>query len=131
MKLSILVFLLISLNTYSQNKIHIELQVNNNKNDLFFLNERSLSLSNKNELTFESKTIKNYLVYNFPTNDYKRFIKDYKNGIIPDSIFKLTIDQRKIDLSDFIRLDNDDIIELLLGIDLNNTLLKKAITYLF
>jgi thiol-disulfide isomerase/thioredoxin len=115
--------LLICFNTYSQTKIDVDLYVTKNSSDFFLLSESSLKLSKKNEITFKSEKLKNYLVYEFSTNDYKRFFKDYKEGIVPDSIFKLSIANRKIDFSDFKRLDNDDIIELLVGIDIENNLI--------
>lgn len=123
MKFPILFILLFCFKTYSQTKIDVDLCVTKNRNNFFLLSEESFKVSKTNEITFKLENIKKHLVYNLPTNDYKRFFKDYKEGVIPDSIFKITVASRKIDPFDFQRLDNDDIIEVLVGIDMNNDLI--------
>lgn len=94
----------------------VNLSVKPGKNEFDF-STFNFHLSKQDINSFVIPPLKYLLIFDSYTNDNKLFYFNYKNGIVPDSIFTLIKSKRSLDSDDFLVLDNDDILEVLVGID--------------
>jgi len=121
--LKILMFILFTMAfslCFSQfNKVHLSIKPGKNEFNYITYN---FHLSNQNINSFVTPTLNHFLLFDSYTNDNKLFYINYKNGIVPDSIFTLIKRKRNLDSNDFLVLDNDDVLEILVGIDSYNNL---------
>lgn len=101
-------------------KVHLSTKPGKNE---FNFNTCNFHLSNQNIKSFVTPPLNHYLLFDSYTNDIKLFFINYKNGIVPDSIFTLIKRKRNLDSNDFLVVDNNDILEVLVGIDSFNNLI--------
>lgn len=117
----ILVFLCVLLsyvNVYSQHK-NVDLVVESSNNTFYFISN-DFHISNQNPNSYRLPKLTTLAIYELYTNDNKLFFLNYSLGKIPDSIFSIVKKARFLNENDFYNFTNDDIVEILIGIDSNN-----------
>ncbi len=94
-------------------KIPLHLEVNT---DTSFVNTQSKMILNDTAFFLQDFNFKKVAVFVLGINDDQMLVENYYKGIVPDSIFRLIVAERNLDISKYKDISYDASISVMLGI---------------